>query len=206
MIGAALALAGYLLGSVPFSLWVARWSRGVDLRQHGSRNPGATNVLRVVGAGPAVLALALDLGKGVLPVSIGVALGVSRGWLAAIALTAVVGHVFPVFLRFHGGKGVATAAGALAALSPVAFLPALAVFGVVAWTTRYVSLASTTATASYPLWRLLAATTGWGGRLGPGEAIGITLVAALILVRHRGNFRRLRAGVEPRLGTGGRSG
>ena len=124
---AIVVVAGYLLGALPFSVWIAR-ARGVDVRRVGSGNPGATNVLRAAGRGPGLLALACDVGKGVVAVLLARLLGPSPAWWGWAALAAVCGHVFSVFLRFRGGKGVATAAGALGAVSPLALGAAMVVF------------------------------------------------------------------------------
>jgi glycerol-3-phosphate acyltransferase PlsY len=191
-----LVLAGaYLLGSCPFSYWIVRWTRGIDVRSVGSGNPGATNVLRAAGKGTAVGVLLLDVLKGALPVAAATALSPATSLAAWTALAAVCGHVFSIFLRFRGGKGVATAAGALGALLPGSAAIAAAVFLVVVIATRYVSLGSILAALSFPVsevWR--------SGSADLGSLAPVVLVSALIVVRHRENIRRLLSGQESRLG------
>lgn len=191
----------YLLGSVPFSYIIVRISRGIDVRTVGSGNPGATNVMRAAGRGPAALALLLDVGKGVAAV-VGARLLEAPGpVVAAAGVAAVAGHMFPVFLRGRGGKGVATAAGALGALVPWALASALALFiGVVAWK-RYVSLGSLVAAAAFPLLVVLFYRLGWTppGQLAPPLAASV-VISGLVILRHAVNIRRLVAGTESKLG------
>ena len=185
-------LLGYLAGSVPFAYLLAR-RRGIDVRVAGSGNVGAANVLRTTGAWRGVLVMTLDMTKGVAAVAMA---HILAGGTAIIALTgaaAIVGHIYPVWLRFHGGKGVAVAAGVFTVLSPVAAGAAAALFLLTAWITRYISLASIAATVALPpaAWVL-------------GSPMPVVLVAAgsavLILFRHRSNWYRLRAGTERRVG------
>lgn len=184
-------IIGYLAGSVPFAFLLARRA-GIDVRAAGSRNVGAANVMRTTGTGRAIAVMALDVAKGAAAVII--ALGTSGG-LALPALTgtaAVVGHIYPVWLRFHGGKGVAVAAGVFSVLAPLATAAAALLFVLVVWTTRYVSLGSVAATLTLPpaAWLLGA----------PGAVVGAAAGSgALILFRHRANLRRLRAGTERRI-------
>lgn len=191
--------ASYLIGSFPSSYLTVRLLRGVDVRETGSGNAGATNVARAAGTGAGLLVLALDMGKGVLPVVIGRHLGVGAGVLAAGAVAVVLGHVFPVFLGFRGGKGVATGAGVFGALAPSAAAAALAIFLITVVMTRYVSLGSILGVGSFPLWL-------WWLRGGaePGEWLpllaGALLAAGLIIAKHASNIRRLRAGSERRWG------
>ena len=151
----------YLLGSIPFGYLIVKERVGLDVRSVGSGNVGATNVLRVSGKGPAVAVLLMDMAKGCFPVLVGRLLGVSPGFLAVVAVAAVLGHVFPIFLGFRGGKGVATAVGAFLALAPIATATAIAVFIVLVVWKRYVSLASVVAVASFPLWAYIYGRTGW---------------------------------------------
>ena len=185
-------LLGYLAGSVPFAYLLAR-RRGIDVRTAGSGNVGAANVLRTTGPWRGVIVMGLDMAKGIAAVGIA---HLFAGGTALIALTgaaAIVGHIYPVWLRFHGGKGVAVAAGVFTMLSPAAAAAAAALFLVIAWFTRYVSLASMAATLALP-------PAAW--ILGAPQPIVLAAAgsALLILFRHRTNWSRLRAGTERRVG------
>lgn len=195
-----LVIAAYLLGSLPFAFLVVKWRSGVDIRTVGSGNVGATNVLRTSGTPAAAAVLALDVAKGAAAVTVGRALDAPPAVLGACALAAVLGHVFPVFLGFRGGKGVATAAGAIGAMSPAPMLAAVLVFGLtVAWK-RYVSLGSMLAVASFPLFAYLFGKLGWMDPMPLVLLVGSTVAAGLILMRHSENVRRLAEGREHRLG------
>ena len=189
---AILVLAGYLIGAIPFALLLARRKGGTDVRRAGSGNVGAANVLRVAGAPLAVGVMALDLGKGCAAVLLARSAGATEATLAAVAGAAVAGHVFPLWLRFRGGKGVATAGGAFAVLAPGAAALAAAAFIGVVWLTRYVSLGSMVAAV------VLAAAVPFTGASAPVVACAAT-VAALVLYRHRGNMARLHEGRERRI-------
>lgn len=188
----ALGLA-YLVGAVPVGYLVARAVGGVDIRRYGSGNVGATNVLRTLGKGPAALTFAGDVVKGWLAVWLADAIGPEPWWGAAGALLAIVGNCWSVFLRFRGGKGVATGLGAFLRLVPLAALPAMLVWVIVALTFRYVSLASLTASACLPLGAFL---------LGYPLPAVLAAVAAvtIVMARHRDNLARLFTGTEPKLG------
>jgi glycerol-3-phosphate acyltransferase PlsY len=190
----ALAIAvGYLLGSIPFALIVARRSSGVDLRRAGSGNLGAANVARVAGMAAGLLVAALDIGKGIASVLVAGSLAHDPAAAAAAGFAAVVGHVYPVWLRFHGGKGAATGCGVFTVLAPLAIAPALIVFFVTVWLTRYISLASVAAAAVVPP---LAWATG-----SPAPAVRAAIAAAVVIVfRHRSNLARLWTGTERRFG------
>ncbi|CAN5797149.1 glycerol-3-phosphate 1-O-acyltransferase PlsY [soil metagenome] len=185
-------LLGYLAGSVPFAYLLARL-KGIDVRQAGSGNVGAANVLRTTGLWRGVIVMSLDVAKGIGAVAIAHMLAGGTALIALTGAAAVVGHVYPVWLRFHGGKGVAVAAGVFTMLSPGATAMAAALFLAIAWMTRYISLASIAATVALPpaAWIL-------------GSPLSVVLVAAgtsiLILFRHRTNWHRLRAGTERRMG------
>ena len=189
---AILVLAGYLIGAIPFALLLARRKGGTDVRRAGSGNVGAANVLRVAGAPLAVGVMALDLGKGCAAVLLARSAGATEATLAAVAGAAVAGHVFPLWLRFRGGKGVATAGGAFAVLAPGAAALAAAAFIGVVWLTRYVSLGSMVAAV------VLAAAVPFTGASAPVVACA-AIVAALVLYRHRGNMARLHEGRERRI-------
>jgi len=196
-----LVLAAYLVGSLPVGLVVGRL-RGVDLREHGSRNIGATNAGRVLGRPWFHVVFVLDFAKGFVP-----ALLVSRYWSGdglaaprlalATGIAAVVGHVFSLFLRFRGGKGVATGAGLFAALAPLPTVLAFAAWLVVARASGFVSLASVVAAVALPLLCWLLPRWKWC-TVDAGVQWASLLVGALIVVRHRANLRRLLQGEEPR--------
>ena len=188
-----LVAVAYLLGSIPFGVVVARAQGGVDLRRVGSRNIGATNVLRAVGKGAAALTLLADIGKGALSVALGRWFEVAPPLLAAIALAAVAGHLFPVFDRFRGGKGVATTLGVVLVAMPVVGSLLILIWLAVATLSRYSSLASLTASVALPIltWVL-------DGRPAMLALSGVLL--ALVVFRHRENIARLLAGTEAKLG------
>jgi glycerol-3-phosphate acyltransferase PlsY len=186
------AAAGYFLGSIPFGYLLVRAFRGADVRTTGSGNIGATNVARtspLLG----ILTLVLDVLKGMAAVGIALALCPNNRTVAFLAaLAAVSGHIFPVWLRFRGGKGVATGLGSFVLLTPKAVLLAMAVFVVMLAAFRFVSLASVTAAASLPL-LTLALREGH-----PTQIVLVSIASALIILKHRPNIQRLIAGAEPK--------
>jgi glycerol-3-phosphate acyltransferase PlsY len=186
-------LGGYLLGSIPFAFLVARRLAGVDVRLAGSGNVGATNVLRTTNKRTALVVALLDLAKGSAAVWIAGALGASEASRAATGVAAVIGHVYPVWLRFRGGKGVAVTCGAFSVLAPAATAAAALIFTVVLWSTRYVSLGSLMAALALP--PLVDATGG----MAP-VTYAAAAVASVITFRHRGNLRRLLNRTERRIG------
>ncbi len=189
--GSLSILAGYLAGSVPFAFLLARRA-GIDVRRVGSGNVGAANVLRTTGVWRGVLVMALDVAKGAAAVAIAYFSTGGSGVAALTGAAAVVGHIYPVWLRFHGGKGVAVAAGVFVVLTPIATTIAMGLFLFIVWTTRYVSLGSMAATLALPP---AAWMTG-----APSAVVGTAAgTAILILFRHRANLRRLRSGTERRL-------
>lgn len=188
---ACLAAGSYLLGAIPFGLLIGLLA-GVDARRTGSGNTGATNILRSAGKGPALATLLLDAGKGAVPVLLAGRFAPGEAWAVAAGGAAILGHNYSPFLGFRGGKGVATSAGALFALSPAAAALALAAWIVVYLARRTVSLASICAAASLPF--LLALFHGMDSLL---PYFGI-LVALVVIVAHRDNIRRILAGREPR--------
>lgn len=202
----ALLLGAYLLGSISFGLLLVRLTRGIDVRSIGSGNPGATNALRAAGPAVGVAVLALDIAKGFLPVAVGRAVEVPEGGLAWIAAAAVVGHVFPLWHRFRGGKGVATAAGALTALAPWPMLAAFVLFLVTVASTRIVSLGSVLAALSAPLFWVAGGRLGWWSPPPTMALAGCVTISLLVLWRHQDNLRRLSRGEEPRLGGSRREG
>jgi len=202
----ALPLGAYLYGSVPFGYLLARLLKGVDIRTVGSGNIGATNAARVLGFKFFPLVFVLDTSKGLLPALAGAALTPADSpyspppLAVAAAVAAIAGHVFPLFLRFKGGKAVAAGAGAFLVLNPVALAVAAAVWGVVFALWRYVSLASITAAASLACasWFLTGDPAG-SGRYGTAFA---TAGAATVILLHHANIRRLLSGTEHRIGGG----
>jgi len=183
----------YLIGAIPVGFLVARGFGGLDIRRAGSGNIGATNVLRTLGKLPAILTLVGDIAKGYLAVTAARVLVPAPWGAAAGAVLAIVGNCWPVFLRFRGGKGVATGFGAFLALTPWATGPAALVWLVVTASFRYVSLASVMACLCLPLGVMLL---GY-----PWTTVGAAVGAALVIIlRHRANLERLVNGREPRLG------
>jgi glycerol-3-phosphate acyltransferase PlsY len=191
--GHILVLVAYLLGSLSSAIIVCRLAGLPDPRSDGSGNPGATNVLRLGGKKPAIVTLAGDMLKGLLPVLLGHALGLAPVLLALVGLAAFLGHLYPVFFRFQGGKGVATALGVLLGLDWVVGLATVATWLAVAFVTRYSSLSALIATGLAPVW------VAWRfGSLEP--AVACVVMTALLFWRHAGNIRRLAAGEEPKIG------
>ena len=183
---------GYAVGSIPFGLLAARAAH-VDLRRTGSGNPGAANALRAGGVPLAAFVLLLDVLKGAASVLWVARLTTGEAAPALAGVAAVVGHIYPVWLRFSGGKGVATAAGAFGVLTPMAIAPAAALFVATVWITRYVSLGSIVATVA------LAPLT-WAAGASVAVTAAASAVGALVVFRHRSNIGRLRRGVERRIG------
>jgi glycerol-3-phosphate acyltransferase PlsY len=188
----AVVLAAYLIGSIPFALVLARrW--GADLRQVGSGNLGAANVMRASGITAGVLVALLDMAKGAASVWLASRVSDSSELPAVAGLAAILGHVYPIWLRFRGGKGVATACGVFGVLTPHAVPLALAIFAAVVWLTRYVSLGSVLASIALPP---IAYALG-----SPAPAVIAAAVASAIIVfRHRSNVRRMWTGTERRVG------
>jgi glycerol-3-phosphate acyltransferase PlsY len=192
-------IAAYLLGATPTGYLVGRITRGVDLREFGSKSLGGTNVYRLLGWKYAIPVALIDLAKGSIPVLVGRSVAEGGGapvWLpAALGVAAVLGHMYSPYVRFRGGKGMATVTGMFLVLAPLAILISAPVWGVVMWFTGYVSASSIVVTAIFPLWVWLTAPeapyTFWA-------SVGM---AALIVFAHRGNVRRILAGTESRFRT-----
>jgi glycerol-3-phosphate acyltransferase PlsY len=189
----AVAVA-YLLGSLTFATILVRLSKGIDIRTVGSGNAGGTNVLRTSGKGLALVVALLDILKGVVAVLLMKTITYDPRWLGAAAVAAILGHVFPVFFGFRGGKGVATAVGSFAVLSPWSVLVIVAVFALVVGLTRYVSLGSVTAAC------LLPVTMGLLFHAPEGEVVAALAATLLLLFSHRTNIRRLLSGTERKQG------
>ena len=207
-----LIIAAYLIGSIPFSYLVVKLVAGADIRAHGSRNVGATNVARNFGKVPGIVALLLDIAKGYAAVALARWI-VARPdwpyfadaahtsplysmslWIASAGLIAVLAHMYPLWLKFHGGKGVATASGAFLALDPVVIAAGVLVFLIVILATRFVSLASILSAASIPIFlRFLVHAPFW-------TIIISTLISLAIIIKHHSNIARLAQGTERRIG------
>jgi glycerol-3-phosphate acyltransferase PlsY len=210
---AGLLVVSYVIGSIPFSFLVVKLMTGADIRKVGSHNVGATNVARNFGKLPGIIALLLDAAKGYGVVALAKWVTASHDWplvplsrtdtsalhsrafwITLCALVAIIGHMFPVWLRFHGGKGVATGAGAFLALDPVALAAGLIVFAIVVLATRFVSLGSIVSAASIPVFLFyLSHAPLWTVNI----SIGISL---LIIAKHHSNIARLAHGRERRMG------
>lgn len=193
LLGLVLTLAAYLLGSVSTAIVVCRLAGLPDPRTEGSKNPGATNVLRLGGRIPAALTLAGDFLKGLLPVLAAHLLGAGELWIGATMLGAFFGHLYPLYFGFVGGKGVATQLGVLAGMHPLVGLATALSWALVAAGLRYSSLAALLSAWATPLYT-------YGLTASPALAATTALIAAVITWRHRANIARLRAGTEPRLG------
>jgi glycerol-3-phosphate acyltransferase PlsY len=191
------ALAAYLVGSLSFAVIVSRAMGLSDPRTYGSGNPGATNVLRSGSRKAAILTLALDALKGYVPVLLAVQLGprygLGEGTVALVALAAFLGHLFPLYFHFRGGKGVATAAGTLFGIDPLLGAATLATWIIIAAFFRYSSLASIVAAVFAPFWQMLTEGSG-------PVAFALIAMALLLLWRHEANIKRLFAGTESRIG------
>ncbi len=207
---AVILVLSYLVGSIPGSIWVGKLLHGVDVREHGSGNPGATNVFRVLGWKSGVLCSLIDIGKGLFAAGViatirldALPIGI-EAWqtdtmvrlLAGIA--AVAGHMFPIWARFHGGKGVNTSAGVLFALTPVSMLITLVAFLVVLFSSRYVSLASLSAAVVFPSTVAIRRYV-FGIELDPSLFFLSLIMAIAIFVAHRPNIKRLLNGTENRV-------
>ncbi len=198
-----LAVVAYLLGSIPSAVWIGRHFYGVDIREHGSRNAGTTNMLRVLGRRAALPVFAIDFLKGFVAVTLsnlveylpGVTWNEIYNLKILLVVAVVLGHIFPLFAGFKGGKGVATLAGAVLGVAPTSVLLSLAVWVVVLMAWHYVSLASIIAGACFPVFILLSPRTNGSISL----VVFSFVVAVLLIVTHRKNIARLRAGTEGKI-------
>jgi len=196
MTNAIWIVAAYLIGAIPTSYLAGKIGRGIDLREHGSKNLGATNVYRVLGWRYAIPVGLIDMAKGALPVIFFPRWAHGPGWLpVVVGVAAVLGHMFSPYVRFRGGKGVATAAGMFLGLAPVGIAISVVVWVALLWLTGYVSVSSLSAAALFPLWTRLtvpeAPSTFWAS----------VALALLIVFSHRENIRRLLGGTESRFRT-----
>ena len=197
-----LCLAAYLVGSLSFAVIVSRVMGLDDPRTYGSQNPGATNVLRSGNKKAAIATLLLDALKGYVPVVAVKLFGASYGFddqaVACVALAAFVGHVWPVFFGFKGGKGVATAAGILFAMEPLLGLATMSTWLIVAFFFRYSSLAAVAASLFAPAYYLLGDQVAW--TISPAQLLAVTFMSAMLMLRHKDNITRLVAGQESKIG------
>jgi glycerol-3-phosphate acyltransferase PlsY len=189
-IGIFIALFGYLLGSVPTGLILAKLFSKVDPRKIGSKNIGATNIFRTAGKALGILTLVGDLLKGAAPVVIAIQWGESDLWIAISGLTPFLGHIFPIFIGFKGGKGVATALGVYLVISPIAVFIEFFIFAGIVWRWRFISLGSITCATTIPI--LIA----YFRSDSQAYFIISVIIAALILYRHQSNISRLLQGTE----------
>ena len=193
---AVMLVLAYLIGATPTSYIAGKLGKGIDLRAHGSNNLGATNVYRVLGWKYAIPVGVIDMVKGAVPVAILGPWSNGPAWFTVgLGLAAVLGHMFSPYVRFRGGKGVATAAGMFLALAPLAIVISLAIWAVTLWLSGYVSVASLTVAVLFPVWVGLAV---------PGQPYTFwasVVLALLIIYSHRANIQRLRAGTEHRFRT-----
>ncbi|HKV09510.1 MAG TPA: glycerol-3-phosphate 1-O-acyltransferase PlsY [Thermoanaerobaculia bacterium] len=196
----AFVAGAYLLGSISWSVLLVRLLQGMDVRSVGSGNAGATNVMRTAGKKAGAAVLVLDIGKGIAAVAVPRSLDAPPAVVGGAAVAVVLGHVFPVFFAFRGGKGVATSAGALGTLSPVAMALGLLVFVAIVTWKRYVSLGSVVTAALFPVFAWMSHRQGWTEHGGRWTILAGALIALLVLIKHQGNLRRLWRGTEPRLG------
>jgi len=192
MMTVCMLTVAYLCGSLPFGVWIGRWV-GVDVRRRGSGNVGATNVARTAGRRAGLLTLVGDVAKGALPAVLAQFLFVDTWVIALVGLAAVFGHLFSVFLRFSGGKGVATAFGVFVVLTPAAAALSAVVFAAAAILTRYVSLASILGALALPITAVIF-------RYPTSLCTVTAMVSTIIIWRHRDNVARLFSGAEPQFG------
>ncbi|CDN32192.1 Acyl-phosphate:glycerol-3-phosphate O-acyltransferase PlsY [Mucinivorans hirudinis] len=197
----SLIVTAYLLGSIPSAVWIGKRFYGVDVREHGSKNAGATNVLRVLGRRAAVPVFAIDAAKGYAAVMLSFLSPLTPygepffNLRIALIVVAVAGHIFPIFAGFRGGKGVATISGCLIAMSPVPLLCSFAAFAIVFLITHYVSLGSIVAALLFPLFTFVKFYL-FEREVSPTMMIFSVIVAAVLIFMHRKNFRRLKEGTE----------
>ena len=194
-----LILGAYLLASIPFGLLVGLAKSGIDVRTFGSGNVGATNVMRTLGKKAGLIVLILDMAKGAVPVSIAIAAGAPQVMIGGVALAAVCGHVFSIYLGFRGGKGVATAIGAFLPIAPIPTLSMIAIFVVTLLWKHVVSLASVAAVTLFPVLLLLFNQVDSLPRVAESIILSATAASILIVARHAGNIQRMLDGREARL-------
>ena len=200
-----IVLFSYLLGSIPFGIIISRLWKGIDIREHGSKNPGATNVYRVVGLIPALMVLILDIGKGLIATLLLSRISIGQPFLNPVSLmilagiAVILGHVFPIFVGFKGGKGVATGLGVLISLVPVETVIALLLFLIIVGITRYVSLGSLSS-ASFILLALAFEKYYLHKPISLELLVTVLVLTIFIFYTHRSNIKRLLNGTENRFG------
>jgi len=195
MVGPFTALIAYLFGSIPFGYLIVHWQQGIDVRTTGSGSIGATNVMRNLGVMGFAATFLLDFGKGIAAVLLASRLTAANPvWIAAAAVGAILGHCFPVWLKFRGGKGVATAVGVFLALAPLEVGISLAIFAVIVAISRTISLGSIVSVGAFPLLLYFLHHPPFP------VVVGAVASAAIIIIQHRSNLRRLLAGTENKLG------
>ena len=182
-------IVAYILGSIPNALWIGKVFKGIDVREHGSKNTGSTNAARVLGAKLGILTLILDISKGAIPTLIATMLLDSSISVILVGICAILGHSFSIFMKFKGGKAVATTVGVFIVLVPGAILLVAVIFFLVFGITRYVSLSSMIGAISLPIWIIIFYKNI------PLTIFGI-IIAILIIVRHKSNIQRLLNGTE----------
>lgn len=193
MLGPILAIvASYLIGSIPFGLIIGKLWANIDVRQYGSGNTGTSNVLRTVGPVAAIIVFALDVGKGALAVYLGSLAGTEFVKIMA-GVAAIAGHNWPIYLRFKGGKGIATSLGAVISLTPIIALILLGLWIIIVGITRYISLASLAAAVLFPIFLIIS-------RAPMAYILAGILISAFAVYRHRSNIKRLLAGTELKIG------
>ncbi len=193
MLGPILAIiASYLIGSIPFGLIVGKLWANIDVREYGSGNIGTSNVLRTVGPGAAIVVFALDVGKGAMAVYLGSLAGAELVKIMA-GVAAIAGHNWPIYLRFKGGKGVATSLGAVISLTPIVALILLGLWIIIVGITRYISLASLAAAVLFPVFLIIS-------HAPMAYILAGVLISAFAIYRHRSNIQRLLAGTELKIG------
>ena len=190
-------LLGYLLGSLPSGYLAGKWFSGIDLRELGSGSTGATNVLRQIGKGPAIIVFLIDVGKGTAAIFLARGLLHEPGWEVATGIAALIGHIWPIWLNWKGGKAVATGLGVLLGISWPVGLGCFGIFLSVLFTSKIVSLSSIIAAVSLPILMLISFQYTQYSQ----AYLAVALIAmAIVLWRHRANFKRLLKGKEPRIG------
>lgn len=205
-----LMILSYFLGSIPSGLIIGKVFKNIDIREHGSKNTGATNAIRVLGFKTGIFAFVFDVAKGALVIALVFLIGDQSLFIVSqyninissiYGMAAVIGHVFPIYINFKGGKAVATSAGMILAIEPWVALAVLVVFLIMFFTTRYVSLSSTTAASGvvlYFLIRILFEHPLYNLATRIMDFVVISVLATIIFIRHKANYRRLREGTENR--------